>query len=151
LSSVICLLRGLVLGCCVFLFVVLLNLCFHLLFNIIGSSPTWFVSEKKKVLQETPFGGVKPSPGSTNQRTQQVAINKATETCATMQNGRMAQVLSGRPKAKESSWTTREEQVLHSHTEKTPSLRVKYSEHGTGLHALNWIMIVAPSYITLSA
>jgi len=35
-----------VLGCCVFLFVVLLNLCFHLLFNIIGSSSAWFVSKK---------------------------------------------------------------------------------------------------------
>ena len=30
-----------------FLFVILLNLSFHLLFNIIGSSPAWFVSKKK--------------------------------------------------------------------------------------------------------
>jgi len=30
-----------------FLFIVLLNLSFHLLFNIIGSSPAWFVSKKK--------------------------------------------------------------------------------------------------------
>jgi len=30
-----------------FLFVVLLNLSFHLLFNIIGSSHAWFVSKKK--------------------------------------------------------------------------------------------------------
>ena len=29
----------------------------------------------------------------------------------------------------------REEQVLHSHTEKTPSLMVKYSEHGTRLRS----------------
>jgi len=31
-----------------FLFVVLPNLSFHLLFNIIGSSHAWFVSKKKK-------------------------------------------------------------------------------------------------------
>ena len=43
LSGVICLLRGLVLGSCVFLFVVLLNLSFYPLFNIIDSSPAWFV------------------------------------------------------------------------------------------------------------
>jgi len=35
MTGVICLLRGLVLGCCVFLFVVLLNLNFHLL--LLGS------------------------------------------------------------------------------------------------------------------
>ena len=40
LSGVICLLRGLVLGLCVFfLFVVLLNLNFRLLFNIISTCP----------------------------------------------------------------------------------------------------------------
>ena len=31
-----------------FLFLVLLNLSFHLLFNIIGGSPAWFVSKKNQ-------------------------------------------------------------------------------------------------------
>jgi len=117
-----------------------------LLFNIIGSSPTWFVSEKKKVLQETPFGGVKPSPGSTNQRTQQVAINKATETCATMQNGRMAQVLSGRPKAKESSWTTRETRGAGA---PFPHTKDAITD-GKIFRTWHQITIAAPSYTTLS-
>jgi hypothetical protein len=46
LSGVICLLRGLELGCCVFDFTILLNLSFHF-FNIISSSPTRFVLIKK--------------------------------------------------------------------------------------------------------
>jgi len=58
MTGVICLLRGLVLGCCVFLFVVLLNLNFHLL--LLGSfkknkKNKRFVSFYKKYLASDYF------------------------------------------------------------------------------------------------
>ena len=152
MSSVICLLRGLVLSSCVFLFVVLLNLCFHLLFNIIGSSPAWFVSEKKyykrRLSEES--SPVPAAPTNARNKWRSTRRQRRVPRCRMGEWPRFYQ--GGRkPRKVRGQLERREEQVLHSHTEKTPSLRVKYSEHGTGLHALNWIMIVAPSYITLSA
>ena len=92
-----------------------------------------------RVLQETPFRSKSQARSRQHQPTNATSGDQqATETCATMQNGgEWPRFYQGgrKPRKVRGQLERREEQVLHSHTEKTPSLMVKYSEHGTRLRS----------------